>query len=70
VNAESARGFVLTPTHRVVDGRPEVRLYAVLEDGTPALLVDDRQESYFFVRQSEADRVAGALVTDADEAKN
>jgi len=65
VSAASARGFVLTPTHRVVDGRPEVRLYAVLEDGTPALLVDDRQEAYFFVRTAEAERVRGARVRDA-----
>jgi DNA polymerase-2 len=65
VSAAGARGFVLTPTHRVVDGRPEVRLYAVLEDGTPALLVDDRQEAYFFVRAAEADRVQGARVSDA-----
>ena len=61
----TARGFVLTPTYRLVDGRPEVRLYAVLEDGTPALLVDDRQEPYFFVRRTDADRVPGARVTDA-----
>jgi hypothetical protein len=36
------RGFVLTPTYRVVAGRPEVHLYAVLESGEPALIVDDR----------------------------
>src|SRR5207253_1509587 len=36
------RGFILTPTYRVVGGRPEVHLYGVLEGGEPALSVDDR----------------------------
>jgi len=47
------RGFVLTPTYRVVAGRPEVHLYAVLEGGEPALLVDDRSAPHFFVRAAD-----------------
>jgi DNA polymerase-2 len=61
------RGFVLTPTYRLVAGRPEVHLHAVLETGEPALLVDDRFRPYFFVRTAGADRVRrldpGARVT-------
>ncbi len=56
--AESAeRGFVLTPTYRVVAGRPEVHLHAVLETGEPALVLDDRFRPYFFVRAAHADAV-------------
>jgi DNA polymerase-2 len=51
------RGFVLTPTYRVVRGRPEVHLHAVLETGEPALVVDDRLRPYFFVRAAHADLV-------------
>src|SRR3990172_422636 len=51
------RGFVLTPTYRVVAGRPEVHLHAVLESGEPALVVDDRLAPYLFVRAAEADAV-------------
>jgi DNA polymerase II len=51
------RGFVLTPTYRIVRGRPEVHLYAVLETGEPALVVDDRLRPYFFVRAAHADLV-------------
>lgn len=29
------RSFILTPTYRLVDGRPEVHLYGVLESGEP-----------------------------------
>ncbi len=61
------RGFILTPTYRVVRGRPEVHLHAVLENGEPALVVDDRLVPYFFVRAADADRVRalahGARVT-------
>ena len=49
------RGFVLTPTYRIVAGRPEVHLHAVLESGEPALVVDDRFRPYFFVRAADAD---------------
>jgi DNA polymerase-2 len=48
------RGFILTPTHRVVAGRPEVHLHAVLESGDPALVIDDRVRPYFFVRAADA----------------
>lgn len=51
------RGFVLTPTYRVVAGRPEVHLHAVLEGGEPALVIDDRFAPYFFVRAADADAV-------------
>ncbi|HZP40407.1 MAG TPA: DNA polymerase II [Candidatus Binatia bacterium] len=54
------RGFILTPTYRLVRGRPEVHLHAVLERGEPALLVDDRQAPYFFVRAADAGAVAAA----------
>ena len=47
------RGFILTPTYRVIAGRPEVHLYAILEDRTPALIVDDRLTPYFFVRAAD-----------------
>jgi DNA polymerase-2 len=51
------RGFVLTPTYRIVRGRPEVHLHAVLETGEPALVIDDRLRPYFFVRAAHADLV-------------
>src|SRR5581483_4979874 len=54
------RGFILTPTYRLVRGRPEVHLHAVLKRGEPALLVDDRQAPYFFVRAADAGAVAAA----------
>jgi DNA polymerase-2 len=54
----SERGFVLTPTYRVVARRPVVHLYAVLENGAPVLIVDDRLVPYFFVPAAAAERVA------------
>jgi DNA polymerase-2 len=56
------RGFVLTPTYRTVGGRPQVQLYAVLECGEPALIVDDRFCPYLFVAASAADKVDGLNV--------
>ena len=53
----SERGFVLTPTYRVVNGVPEVHLHAVLEGGEPALVVDDRFVPYFFVRGTDVDAI-------------
>jgi DNA polymerase-2 len=50
------RGFVLTPTYRLVDGVPEVHLHGVLESGEPCLIIDDRARPHFFVRT--ADRAA------------
>lgn len=62
------RGFVLNPTHRVVDGRPEVHLYGVLEDGSPCLLIDDRFRPYFFIRASDLGRArAVAPSVEAEE---
>jgi DNA polymerase-2 len=62
------RGFVLNPTHRVVDGRPEVHLYGVLEDGSPCLLIDDRFRPYFFIRASDLTRArAVAPTVEAEE---
>ncbi len=52
------RGFILTPTYRLVDGRPEVHLYGILESGEPCLLIDDRFRPYFFVATRDLARVA------------
>ncbi len=64
------RGFILTPTYRLVDARPVVHLYAVLETGEPALIVDDRARPYFFVRRADAHRAAAlapeAAIADVD----
>jgi DNA polymerase-2 len=49
--------FLLTPTYRVVAGRPEVHLYGVLETGEPALVIDDRGRPHFFVRATDAGAV-------------
>ena len=54
------RGFILTPTYRVHGGRPTVHLYAALESGEPALVIDDRLAPHFFVAARDADRVRGA----------
>ncbi len=62
----AVRGFVLTPTYRIVEGRPAVHLYGVLEDGEPVLVVDDRLAPYFFVRAADAGHVAGARVVPTD----
>ena len=50
------RGFILTPTYRIVRGAPQVHLYGVLESGDPCLLIDDRVRPYFFIRAAAADR--------------
>src|SRR6185503_5975406 len=55
------RGFVLTPTYRIVAGRPQVHLYAVLENGEPALIVDTRVRPYCFVRASDVERARPVL---------
>jgi DNA polymerase II len=61
------RGFVLTPTYRIVAGRAEVHLHSILEAGEPALLIDDHFPPYFFVPAAPADEVRrlepGARVT-------
>jgi DNA polymerase-2 len=54
------RGFVLTPSYRVADGRAEVHLHAVLETGEAALVVDDRLPPYFFARLTDQDAVRRA----------
>ncbi|WP_437955095.1 DNA polymerase II [Sorangium sp. So ce119] len=62
------RGFILTPTTRVVSGCPEIHLYAVMEDGAPALVIEDRFRPYFFVRARDEDiarRIAGHRVSRA-----
>lgn len=43
------RGFVLNSTYRVHDGVPEVRIFGVLESGSPCLILDDRTRPYFFI---------------------
>jgi DNA polymerase-2 len=52
-----ARGFVITPTYRVVDGRPEVQIHGRLESGEPCLIVDDRPRPHFFVPARSAETV-------------
>ncbi|WP_438022918.1 DNA polymerase II [Sorangium sp. So ce233] len=62
------RGFILTPTYRVVSGCPEIHLHAVMEDGAPALVIEDRFRPYFFVRARDEDiarRIAGNRVSPA-----
>ena len=49
------RGFILQPTYRIVDGRPEVHLYGTLESGESFCVVDDRVRPYFFVPAEYAD---------------
>ena len=51
------RGFILTPSYRVRDGVPEVRLHGVLENGRPFLVIDDRARPYFFIRAADRARV-------------
>lgn len=53
------RGFLLTPTYRVVNGVAEVHLYGVLESGEPCLIIDDRARPYFFIRKVDAGRLRG-----------
>ena len=61
------RGFVLTPSYRVVARRPEVHLHAILESGEPALVVDDRVVPYFFVRAADGAQVgSGGRVVATD----
>ena len=52
------RAFILTPTYRVRDGKPEVHLYGVLESGEPCLIVDDRVRPHFFIRAVDRARTA------------
>jgi DNA polymerase-2 len=51
------RGFMLTPTYRVVRGVPEVHIYGVLESGEPCLLIDDRSRPHFFILQRDVARL-------------
>ncbi|WP_437275288.1 DNA polymerase II [Sorangium sp. So ce375] len=60
------RGFILTPTYRVIAGCPEIHLHTVMEDGAPALVIEDRFRPYFFVRARDEDvarRLAGGRVS-------
>ena len=45
----------------MVAGRPQVHLYAVLESGEPALVVDGRVRPYFFVRAYDLGRARAWL---------
>ena len=65
----AARGFVLTPTFRVRGGRVAVHLYAVLDDGTPALVTDDRLLPYCFVRTADAAGVDAVIVPAPSDAR-
>ena len=51
------RGFILTPTYRIVRGVPEVHLYGVLESGEPCLIIDDRTRPHFFMLQRDVPRL-------------
>ena len=51
------RGFILTPTYRVVHGVPEVHLYGVLESGEPCLIIDDRTRPHFFILERDVAQV-------------
>jgi DNA polymerase-2 len=51
------RGFILTPTYRIVRGVPEVHLYGVLDDATPCLIIDDRNRPHFFIRERDVARL-------------
>jgi DNA polymerase-2 len=68
--SDAEHGFVLTPTYRLAAGRPQVHLYAVLENGEPALIVDGRVRPYCFVRAADAERVRpivpAATIADTD----
>jgi hypothetical protein len=59
------RGFILQPTYRVRDGKPEVHLYGTREDGASFCVIDDRVRPYFFAPATRADevRAAGATVS-------
>jgi DNA polymerase II len=52
------RGFILTPTYRVVHDVPEVHLYGVLESGEPCLIIDDRTRPHFFIRECDLAQLA------------
>ena len=62
------RGFVLHPTYRIANGRPEVHLYGTLENGESFLVVDDRARPYFFMPAARAAAVtaSGATVEPTD----
>ncbi len=51
------RGFILQPTYRVQNGKPEVHLYGTREDGASFCVVDDRVRPYFFVPAARATEV-------------
>src|SRR5206468_366928 len=51
------RGFILQPTYRLQNGKPEVHLYGTREDGASLCVVDDRVRPYFFVPAARADEV-------------
>lgn len=59
------RGFLLTPTYRVVRGIPEVHLYGVLESGEPCLVIDDRTRPHFFVRAADTEALRALGITPA-----
>jgi DNA polymerase-2 len=52
------RGFILTPTYRVVRGVAEVHLYGVLESGEPCLVIDDRTRPHFFILERHLPQLA------------
>ena len=64
------RGFLLTPTYRVVNGVAEVHLYGVLESGQPCLIIDDRTRPYFFVPSARVPEVRALAATAIIESTN
>jgi DNA polymerase-2 len=65
---QSARGFILQASYRVVGSAngervPVIHLYGRLEDGGTFLVRDDRQRPHFYIRTADVDR---ARVTAAE----
>ena len=50
-----ARGFILQASYRVIESRPVVHLFGVLENGQSFLVRDSREAPYFYVRAQDAD---------------
>jgi len=46
------RGFILTPTYRVVAGRPEVHLHSILDDGKLQLWDSAGKTTLAFIKGS------------------
>jgi len=49
-----ARGFILQASYRVIEGRPVVHIFGVLDDGRSFLVRDGREQPHFYVRTVDA----------------